>query len=387
MILSHQPCVFADDQTYSPLQASAEKMADKSKGSKIPFQRILETVPGRIFAMCDTRQMCGNARVCKYWKKLSEKQDFWRLLDFSVASPLAVTDSVVISLSQRHSNVTALDLKFCTKVSNKTLQAVSLILRDLRELNLECGRKIDDKGVAVLKNCRALTSLTLDGCSRVTADGIREVLRCPELQKLSLNGLASVNDAVLDLIASTRVSYIRVNSCGNLTDLGVAAMARRQGARLRELQVAYTSVTDKSIEGVANLCPNVTELNLYGCVKITDRSLEALSLCKHLRNLDLSMCQLVTDNGVRFLVNCSQLESLQLYDCISVTVNSIIDIVRKCKKLKVLNCYGLDSLTIEQAKDILAAGPRLQRVDFGGCQQIARQDLETLSNRYRDIKI
>jgi len=192
------------------------------------------------------------------------------------------------------------------------------------------------------------------------------------------------DDQLLDVVSQSNITHFRFNGCAAVTDLGVAALARRLGPKLRELQISYTAVTDKSIVGVANLCPNIEELNLYGCSKISDQSLETLCRkCHLLRVLDLSMCQGLTDHGLKYLALCRDLESLQLYDCIGITSVSLDAIVKNCRKLRILNCYGLDKLTFEGARMLLTSfGQRRARVDFGGCQQITQEHLATLTHDF-----
>jgi len=145
---------------------------------------------------------------------------------------------------------------------------------------------------------------------------------------------------------------------------------------------------------LAQHSPHLTSLNLYGCVKITDSSLQALGSVgagpNKLKKLNLSMCRSVTDVGLRHLLegkrNCSStLEWLILFDCNKITSASLILLGKKCPRLKVLevsSCDGLDGAGLET---FLGNATKLEKLDCGGCQKITSSFLETLHKRYHHL--
>lgn len=153
----------------------------------------------RVVSFCTLHDRCRAASASRLLYQACSSLELWRALDLSTSSPLAVTDNVLISMLRQHPTVASLNLAFCCKLSNKTLQAASVLLKaTLTELNVENGRQITDAGVvAVAKSCRLLRSLNVNGCVGVTMLGLKRVLHHRKaLTRLSLNGLLEVDDKV-----------------------------------------------------------------------------------------------------------------------------------------------------------------------------------------------
>ena len=147
---------------------------------------------------------------------------------------------------------------------------------DLREW----ARTVDDAVVAaVVSKCSQLSSLNLEGCSKITDAAVVAVAAgCPQLTTLNLG-------------------------CGNLGGCG--------------------KITDAAVVAVASGCKQLTTLNLRGCRHITDAAVVAVaSGCELLTSLNLGICHNITDAAVVAVVASSskQLTSLDLYGCRNITV-------------------------------------------------------------------
>jgi hypothetical protein len=287
-----------------------------------------------------------------------------------------------------HPAATSLNLKFCSKISSQSLQSTAT-LRDLTDLNVEgCGKMLDDKALLVVRSCSKLRRVVLDGCSRLTAAGIKPFVQsCKDLELLSLNGVTAVNDQLLSLFADANISYLRLNSASSITDMGLTSLASKLAGKLLELHLAYcAAVTDKGIEAIAQHCVNLTDLNVYGIQNLTDKSLMALKRCANLQALDLSMCRSIRDSGMMALLKGgSKLRSLNLYDCSGITSQTINALADCCTNLRYLGAFGLDDLTANVARSFLKRAKRLQKVDFGGCAKLNSSDIEALAKEFSRV--
>jgi len=381
-------------------------MSGDGSDTKSPLRRFLyeEKFRRRIHAFLDVRQLCVIKRVCKWWggwlSGPDQELETWRELNLSVSAPHAVTDAVLTILYKSHPKVQCVDLKFCGKISDKAIEEAANTLKDLQRLELEgCGRHLSDEGIKHLQKCSNLTTLNLNGCQKITPTCIESVLKdCKSIHTLAIGSMTTLEDkSLLSILrAGSQIQRLYLNNDSKLTNQAVEYAAKLLNTKLVELEIAYcANIDDDAILNLAQNAPNLTSLNLYGCFKITDKALQALSTLPTggkslLKKLNLSMCRNVTDAGLKHLLegkkNCSgTLQSLNLYDCTRITNNGIILIGQKCPRLKFLEVFGLDGLDITGLETFLSLATSLEKLDCGGCQKITPILLESLMKRYHRL--
>ncbi|KAJ8272084.1 hypothetical protein COCON_G00109430 [Conger conger] len=143
---------------------------------------------------------------------------------------------------------------------------------------------------ASLLALRGLQELDLSACCKLTDSSITQVLRFPDLRKLSLCMLPEMGDDSLASVSRhcRSLSSLSLSHCPRLTDQGLA----RAAPHLRRLR----------------------HLHLACCGRLTDRSLAVLAQnCKNLQTLDISMCKDITIATVDLLQ--SQLPFLETVHC------------------------------------------------------------------------
>lgn len=285
-----------------------------------------------VFSFLDTREMAGTTRVSKGWRQLLRQPALYSTIDLSACSPQILDDNVVLELLSSHSDaVVSLKLKGCTRLSTKTLQYVPS-LSSLTALSLEgCGRFVDDRALLALRECESgLKTLILDGCSKLSANGIKQSLfSCAAtLTELSLSGIPSIVDGLLSLLGDScpQLARLRLNGCIHLTDHGVNALVTRRGATLTQLQLAYCGqLTDRGVQSIATHCKKINDLNFYGCVNISDIAMLALAQCTQLQSLDLAMGSLISSESFETMIQGVglSLQRLNIYDCVALSRDSI----------------------------------------------------------------
>jgi len=384
---------------------SDNKYNSDGSDNKSSFRPLLNEEKPRllIHSFLDVRQLCIINRVSKWWygwlSGSFQDTRIWREVNLSVSAPHAVTDGVLTTLFKSHPTIQHLDLKFCGKISDKAIEEASN-LKDLQRLEIEgCGRRLSDKGVKYLSKCSNLTTLNLNGCQQITPPVIEMLLKdCKSIHTLAIGSMTTLEDKSLTSIlsAGSQIRRLYLNNDSKLTNLAVIDGAKLLNAKLEELEIAYcANIDDDAIVQLAQYAPNLTSLNLYGCFKITDKALQALSTHTTgekslLKKLNLSQCRNITDAGLRHLLegkkNCSgTLESLHLYDCARISNQGIILIGGKCPRLKVLEVFGLDALDMTGLETFLSLATSLEKLDCGGCQKITPISLETLMKRYSHL--
>jgi hypothetical protein len=82
-------------------------------------------------------------------------------------------------------------------------------------------------------------------------------------------------------------------------------------------------ITDVSIQRIVAACPNVTEIHLSGCERLSDGALNHVASLRHLESLDLAGCRQLTDASLRQFASLRNLKSFNLYYCKSLIDGSL----------------------------------------------------------------
>lgn len=100
-------------------------------------------------------------------------------------------------------------------------------------------------------------------------------------------------------------------------------------------------ISDATCAALSNHCPKLQRLNLDSCPEITDLALKDISDgCPHLTHINLSWCELLTDNGVEALARgCPELRSFLSKGCRQLTDRAIKCIARFCPNLEAINLH------------------------------------------------
>jgi hypothetical protein len=108
-------------------------------------------------------------------------------------------------------------------------------------------------------------------------------------------------------------------------------------------------VTDKAVEFIAPLFPDIRILDLSFCSKLTDRTLLVIAaspFAKHIFSINVWGATAITDKGLQILCDhCPELKTLTICDCPNVTENSIVQFIAKLKNLKTLNLWGCNNIS------------------------------------------
>eukprot|EP00455_Lapot_gusevi_P029223 TRINITY_DN3129_c0_g1_i2.p1 TRINITY_DN3129_c0_g1~~TRINITY_DN3129_c0_g1_i2.p1 ORF type:complete len:389 (+),score=91.76 TRINITY_DN3129_c0_g1_i2:59-1168(+) len=359
---------------------SAEAMNVDMTGEDTKFEYKFDTLLAkenvgiRICQFLDTRDRCVFAPLSRTFSTLVTKPEVWEVADFSCFCPIFVKDDIVVNLLKRFPFIKRLNLSFCSKITNKTLQAVAASLREsLVELNLEgCGKAVGDAGLLrVALSCGStLQRLNVSGCNLVTAAALQQVAQnATHLRFLSLCNLPSVEDnTLIHLSRSPSLEGLELDGC-KFTAQGLARFASSITHRLKRLSVQYCrAVSDEALQFLSQYCVNLEELSLYGCVGVTDRGLLGLSgHCHKLRCVDLSLCIHITDAGVgRLLASSPSLTHLILYNCPNITDQTLEHVATYCPALLYLSLYGLKRVTDPAVLSLLDRLPQLYLVNRTG---------------------
>ncbi|NXC77955.1 FXL16 protein, partial [Anhinga anhinga] len=218
--------------------------------------------------------------------------------------------------SSLNARITALSVSDCINVADDAIAAISQLLPNLTELNLQAYHVTDTAPpYFTAKQGYTTHTLRLNPPREITNHGVVNMVHSlPNLSVLSLSGCSKVTDDGVELVAE------------NLR-------------KLRSLDLSWCPrITDMALEYIACDLHKLEPPPLDRCVRITDTGLSYLSTMSSLRSLYLRWCcqvvlvfwgdgappppagcPLLTTTGLSGLVPPPELEELELTNCPGAT--------------------------------------------------------------------
>ena len=250
------------------------------------------------------------------------------LLELNLWGCDAISDEGLAALGALHS-LERLELGRCTKLTAEGLRALQG-LAHLSALGL-AGTGIDDAGLAALRGLQALRTLDLAE-TQVAGEGLAHLAELPGIWSLSLYGCVRLRaEGLRALRGMASLSELNLGRCGLLTDqalvtvrplrhltsLGLEGVPVTDAGvlylldlpALASLDLSWTGVGDAGVARLGTM-RGLRELVLAGS-RVTDAGLRHLTSLPGLTYLDLSNTA-VSDAGLRALRGASALEGLDL---------------------------------------------------------------------------
>lgn len=385
-----------------------------------------ELLVGRVMTFLDVKDLCQTQLVCTRWRFVSTDPSLWHNIDLSKFAP-KMDDSAVRTVVQKY-GTEALSLKLCHAVSlssslldSFTMLGTAAGLRRLRQLHLCSITHVKDQAlIQIAEQCTNLEDVSLAGCSSIT-DASVQVLTdsCPNLFRLSLRDCWQLTDqALMSLPSPCKLSSLSLDGCARMSE-NVCTILALRAEQLNTLNLRGIAVTDNAVHDLSRGCPLLKALDLssnnpFGGSQISDDGVEALSklvmmerlnlqgavitdagVCfiaenfPNLKALNLGSCYRITDEGVGNIVrNTENLTHLSLFQCFNLTDVSIHNISRNLASLKHLDLHSCVGL--EKVLTILEDSPyvdQLKFLDLGSCRNVSAEDVESFRTNVSHCKL
>lgn len=211
----------------------------------------------------------------------------------------------------------------------------------LQFLDVSYCHKVTDASLQIMAQCcRVLSSLILTGCIYITDAGL--VVLCKgDFYGDMMDDVIPPEGTVSGSIPSTLSGSSSFKS-----------QYLPQGKK-----ASQTSIVGKSISIASSLCRrSLRTLELNGCGKLTDVGLRAIAsgLRHRLQTLGIRSCDLITNKGILSLARfCyDSLHSLDMLNLDYVTSAAVSKLVARCRLLTVLNCDGCAFTAHEFARTV-----------------------------------
>ncbi len=272
-----------------------------------------------------------------------------KLPSLSSLSTLRLTDHSSLRddhlLSMVHlTSLTALDLSWCSGISDRGMAPLMAALSSLRSIILRGCRRVTDVSVeavcatrlssVALGCCPLLTGRTLDAlathtcitelwlnhCHLRACDDIGALSTLRRLRELDLSGNSVTAASLTRLTTITTLTDLQLAFCVGLTDACVESIVRAQPALANVGLQGLDMLTDVTLQACASR-PLLRHLDACGCTRLTGAAIRALSrgpAAHRMRSLSLGRCTEIASEAFDMLSHMSDLTNLDLHCCIAL---------------------------------------------------------------------
>eukprot|EP00455_Lapot_gusevi_P013365 TRINITY_DN16497_c0_g2_i2.p1 TRINITY_DN16497_c0_g2~~TRINITY_DN16497_c0_g2_i2.p1 ORF type:complete len:339 (-),score=6.47 TRINITY_DN16497_c0_g2_i2:9-1025(-) len=265
------------------------------------------------------------AQLAPSWSRLS-------VLDLSQCSQLR--DASLVSLSQFCPNLLEICLFRCYRITDDGIRFLVQGCPRLEMVNLQDVTLLTDTALQALGQLRNLRGLNVVFCRNLTDHGIEQlVCQQPELLALDVSDCVLMSDSMLRALNRhcTRLHSLGAGRCSHLTGEGLLEFVRAH-PRLQLLHLDnILTVRDWMLAELANCCAStIQSLHVSGCYGITDDGIQFIAEhCPELVDLDVSDCDALTDSALNFLRRCTKLTELNLKGCLQLTQVGLLPLCQR----------------------------------------------------------
>ena len=221
---------------------------------------------------------------------------------------------------------------------------------------------ITDDNLPFFLNCRTRT-FDLRDCVHITDRSLLLMARCSlsaqiERQRLQSTPAASSSPNTITSVLNPSIVYVRGM---NFTDAGLIDFVQ-QYPSLRKLRAQNCAqLTDESLRAIGRCCHRLMELDLTGCIQITDAGIEGLRQLTHLRSLALTQTR-ISDHALVSIGQSSfrhTLNEINLRMCTEITDDGFLFLLKNCANLKTIGFVQCPKLTERSRQNLTSQSHQL----------------------------
>ena len=171
-------------------------------------------------------------------------------------------------VSKHLPHCTEVDLSNCKGLTDADVLKLAAGCPNIERLGAGWVSRLSDESIrALVEGCQLVHKFFLCGCAGLHDDSLRILASAPKLSKLYLNSCSNITDEGLVALASDRncrhVSTLYISSCQHVTDVGLCSLAssRQIQQSLKILSITGLHISDRSLLGLTK-CTQLTKLQL-----------------------------------------------------------------------------------------------------------------------------
>jgi len=242
-----------------------------------------------------------------------------------------------------------------------------------------------------------LTSINLQGCTSLTTRSLHHLLvRSRSLDKLIVKGLSAVTNTTCDILATCcpLLTSLNINRCPNVTaegirSLSLAAIERHEVLALKELRACgLKHLSDNTMALLGRAAPHLEVLDLSYARQLHNSALDAFVACD-IRDTDTGYETVVVgprdlgrelNDGTKLRRRVTKLKHLCLSSCLLLTDTACSNLSYSVPHLEFLELAGIGT----DLKDaglirLLSTTPHIRRLDLEDAADITNAVLTTIT--------
>uniref|UniRef100_A0A4W4F407 F-box domain-containing protein n=1 Tax=Electrophorus electricus TaxID=8005 RepID=A0A4W4F407_ELEEL len=353
-----ESCCCCSSSSSCPASCSdVSEGVDISRINHLPSSILL-----KVFSHLSVKERCLSASlVCKYWRDLCLDFQFWKQIDLSGLQQ--VKDDLLVKIASRRQNVT--------------------------EINISDCRNVQDHGVCTLaSHCPGLLKYTAYRCKQLSDLSLCTAASCcPLLQKVHVGNQDKLTDHALKQLGEhcPELKDVHFGQCYNISDEGLMVLAKGCPRLQRIYMQENKLVTDRSVRAFAENCPELQFVGFMGC-SVTSQGVIHLTRLRNLSSLDLRhISELNNETVMEVVRKCRKLSSLNL--CLNWSINDrCVEIIakegRSLKELYLVSCKITDYALIA----IGQYSSTIETVDAGWCKEITDQGATQIAMSSKSLR-
>jgi F-box/leucine-rich repeat protein 2/20 len=328
----------------------------------------------------------------------------------------ARTEAVALMIAGFCPNVSSFQCN-CT-LTDHGLLAIAVKCTLLKKVKL--FGSFGDKTIDVIANhCYQLTSIALMTSTALSEIALVRLLnKNPKLESIRMmEGATFLTDRFPLELAASCTNITSVDLCKtDLSDVGITALAtkclklhhldiahcrfRATNARsavafqaLHTLGLFHLTAEDADLDFLLSCCPSVQSLNLIDLWDVTDRGLHCVAnRCPLLHKLWLwgsSRCRGSATDAFLDTIGgrCSALRTLRLSSCLNVSDTGVCSIIRACRCLEVFELTDNLRITDDVLYALAERGSVLKGVYLSFCEGITSAGLQAFRHSCPAVKL
>ncbi|XP_043697356.1 F-box/LRR-repeat protein 2-like [Telopea speciosissima] len=270
--------------------------------------------------------------------------------------------------------------------SSFTIESSFICARALGTLDFSQMIISDDLLNSIIQADLPLRRLALSRCRGFTFAGISSLLsKYSSLNYLDIEGIAFLTDqSLLELSHYLHdVNVINLNSNSNLTNSTFFLLAQTCPL-LEEIRMERTSLGKEDCPSELKKNSKLQTLKLSWNKCLTDKTLKGIAMvCPNLISLDISHCWSITGEGIGYIgMNCSEIKMLEVSGCSRM---SNLGTSFGFSKLEVLHAAG-SSINDEGLCMMVQSSRWLLHLDLEGCLGVTGKGLKKVVTNCKGLK-
>ena len=247
--------------------------------------RLLDELPSEVIAKVATSldyEGCLRLSSHPIFLDLMGHESFWnhmRLLQIKSHKQLQL-----VLTDMRVRKVSRLDLSACS-IDDTELGWISDHFRAIKNINLGNNPDLNDEGIEILLRSHGtyLQNLDLSKLFRLTNKTLDNILRyCRSLKSLTLDGCMFTSDALLVMLSESSfyLTRLSLSRCHLLSPMHLPAMTLAL-SKLQELNLSFLDGLEPyQVQAIIGACQKLQRVNLKGCCEITKKAIREMEMTR-----------------------------------------------------------------------------------------------------------